>query len=70
VGGNFSAAPIYADGKIYLFNEEGKITVLAPGRQYKVLAENHLDSGIMASPAVSGKALYIRTKTDLYRVEE
>jgi outer membrane protein assembly factor BamB len=70
VGGNFSAAPLYADGKIYLCNEEGKITVLAPGRQYQVLAENHFDSGIMASPAASGKALYIRTKTDMYRVEQ
>jgi outer membrane protein assembly factor BamB len=70
VGGNFSAAPLYADGKIYLCNEEGKVTVLAPGRQYKVLAENHFDSGIMASPAASGKALYIRTKTDMYRVEQ
>ena len=70
VGGNFSAAPLYADGRIYLCNEEGKVTVLAPGREYKVLAENHLDSGIMASPAASGKALYIRTKTDMYRVEQ
>ena len=70
VGGNFSAAPLYADGKIYLCNEEGKITVLAPGRQYKVLAENHLDSGIMAAPAAAGKALYIRTKTDMYRIEQ
>ena len=68
VGGNFSAAPLYADGRIYLCNEEGKVTVLAPGRQYKVLAENHFDSGIMASPAAAGKALYIRTKTDMYRV--
>ena len=70
VGGNFSAAPLYADGHIYLFNEEGKVTVLAPGRDYKVLAENHLTSGFMASPAVSGKALYLRTKTDLYRIEQ
>jgi len=70
VGGNFSAAPLYADGKIFLCNEEGKVTVLAPGRQYKVLAENHFDSGIMASPAAAGKALYIRTKTDMYRVEQ
>jgi outer membrane protein assembly factor BamB len=70
VGGNFSAAPLYADGKIYLCNEEGKITVLTPGRQYKVLAENHLDSGIMAAPAAAGKALYIRTKTDMYRIEQ
>lgn len=68
-GGNCSASPIYADGRIYMANEEGKVTVLAPGREFKVLAENKFPDGFMASPAVSGKALYLRTKTHLYRVE-
>ena len=70
IGGNFSAAPIFADGRIYACNEEGKVTVLAPGREFKVLAENQLGGGFMASPAVSGKALILRSKTHLYRVEE
>ncbi len=70
IGGNFSAAPIFADGRIYACNEEGKVTVLAPGREFKVLAENQLGTGFMASPAVAGKALILRSKTHLYRVEE
>ena len=70
IGGNSSAAPLYADGRIYACNEEGKITVLAPGREFKVLAENQLAAGFMASPAVSGKALILRSKTHLYRIEE
>ena len=68
-GGNCSASPIYADGRIYMGNEEGKVTVLAPGREFKVLAENKFPDGFMASPAVSGKALFLRTKTNLYRIE-
>jgi outer membrane protein assembly factor BamB len=43
--------------------------VLAPGRKFKLLAENKLDDGFMASPAVAGKSLFLRTKTNLYRVE-
>ena len=70
IGGNFSAAPLAAEGRIYVCSEEGKVSVLAAGREFKVLAENQLASGFMASPAVSGKALYLRTKTDLYRIEE
>ncbi len=70
VQGNYSASPIFADGRIYVFSEEGKAAVLAPGREFKLLAENKLDGGFMASPAVSGKALFLRTKTHLYRVEE
>lgn len=69
LGGNCSASPIYADGRIYMGNEEGKFAVLAPGREFKVLAENKFPDGFMSSPAVSGKALYLRTRTNLYRVE-
>ncbi len=70
LGGNFSAAPIYADGRIYACNEEGKVTAFAPGREWKPLGESQLADGFMAAPAVSGKALFLRTKTDLYRIEE
>ena len=70
VGGTFSASPIYAAGRIYLFDEDGKTTVLEAGREFKVLAENQLDNGFMASPAVVGDALILRTSTDLYRIEQ
>lgn len=69
VGGAFSASPIYADGRMYFFDQAGKTTVLAPGDEYKVLAENQLDGGFMASPAVAGKALFLRTRTHLFRIE-
>jgi outer membrane protein assembly factor BamB len=70
VGGNYSASPIHADGKIWFFDEDGKGTVIEAGKEFKVLAENKLDAGCMASPAVSGNALFVRTKTHLYRIEE
>ena len=35
-----------------------------------VIAVNELDAGFMASPAVSQNALYLRTRTHLYRIEE
>jgi outer membrane protein assembly factor BamB len=70
VGGTFSASPIHAGGRIYLFDEDGKTTVLEAGREFKVLAENQLDNGFMASPAVSANALFLRTTAALYRIEE
>ena len=70
VGGNYSASPIAADGRLYFCSEEGKTVVVATGREFKKLAENTLEDGFMASPAVSGKALILRTKSALYRVEE
>ena len=70
IGGNFSASPIFADGRIYLFAEDGKVTVIAAGREFKKLGEGKFDDGFMAAPAVSVKALFVRTKSALYRVEE
>ena len=70
IGGNYSASPILADGRIYLFSEEGKAVVVAAAPEFKKIAEGKFDDGFMASPAVSGKALFLRTRTALYRVEE
>lgn len=69
VGGKNAASPIYADGRIYLFDQQGTSTVIKPGRKLEVLAANTLASGFMASPAVAGKAFFLRTKTHLYRIE-
>ncbi len=80
IGGEHSASPIFAHGRIYCFSQDKKATVLAPSRRFEeqatnqlalnVLAENELDEGFMASPAVVGKALILRTKTHLYRIEQ
>ncbi|HEY2786173.1 MAG TPA: PQQ-binding-like beta-propeller repeat protein [Fimbriiglobus sp.] len=68
-GGKFAASPVYADGRIYFAGESGKTYVIAAGRQYEPLAKNVLDSGCLASPAVVGNALLLRTHTHLYRIE-
>jgi outer membrane protein assembly factor BamB len=70
VGGHYSASPLAADSRIYLFSEEGKTIVLATGREFKKLAESQLGDGFMASPAVSGNALFLRSRSHLYRIEE
>jgi len=68
--GKFSASPVYADGRLYFADESGVISVVQPGRQFKVLARNQFPSGFMASPAFSGNAMYLRSKTHLYRIEK
>ena len=70
IGENYVASPIYADGRLYVCSMQGTTTVLRAGRTFEVLATNDLDEGFMASPAVAGTALILRTKTHLYRIEE
>jgi outer membrane protein assembly factor BamB len=67
--GNFAASLLYADGHIYCFSREGVTTVLKAARDYEVLAKNVLDAGFMASAAVSGRTLFLRTKEAVYRIE-
>jgi outer membrane protein assembly factor BamB len=69
IDGHFSASPVCVEGRIYCFSEEGKTTVLKPGRSFKVVAESRLKDGFMASPAIAGSAFFLRTKTHLYRIE-
>ncbi len=66
VGGTVSASLLYAGGNVYFFDEDGYATVVKASDTYEVVAENQLDEGLLASPAASNGALFIRTKTQLY----
>jgi outer membrane protein assembly factor BamB len=67
--GKHSASPILAGARIYFFSEKNLTSVIAPGRAFRVLAENQLDDRLMATPAVIGNAIILRSKTHLYRLE-
>ena len=68
IGGNHSASPIYADGRIYFLSEEGESVVIAAGKELKVLAKNQLDGETLASMAVSDGSIFVRSRTHLYRL--
>jgi outer membrane protein assembly factor BamB len=69
-GGEYSASALLGDGRVYCFSQTGTTPVLKAGRNFEILATNQLGTGFMSSPAVSGRALYLRSKTDLYRIEQ
>ena len=64
--GDYWASPLYADGKIYFFSREGNISVIAAGREFEMLAENEFDEGFIASPAIAGNTIIVRSLTHLY----
>ncbi|MGB8167127.1 MAG: PQQ-binding-like beta-propeller repeat protein [Chthoniobacteraceae bacterium] len=70
IGPDYAASPLYAGGRLYFFDTFNKCKVVAPADTFQVLAKNELADGCFATPAVVGKALIIRTKTALYRIEE
>ncbi|MDB5386785.1 MAG: serine/threonine protein kinase afsK [Planctomycetaceae bacterium] len=68
IGGNHSASPLAADGKIYFSSQEGKTTVIAAGSEYRELAVNTLEGQLLASPVVLDESLLLRTQSHLYRI--
>jgi outer membrane protein assembly factor BamB len=69
-GGEYWSSPLLADGLIYCVSKGGDIQVFKASREFESVAENRLDDGSSASPAVAGKALIVRTATHLYRIEK
>lgn len=65
-----SASPIGADGKVYVFSEKGKTTVMKAGRTFEQLSENDVGEEILGTPAVSGGAIVIRTDKTLFCIGE
>jgi outer membrane protein assembly factor BamB len=67
--GTYSASPVLADGRLYAVNETGVTTVVAIADEPRILAENALAGYTLASPAISGGRIYLRTAEYLYCIE-
>jgi outer membrane protein assembly factor BamB len=68
LGGNFSASPVYAAGRLYFQNESGSTFVLKPARQFELLATNEIGEKTLASLAPSEGALFIRGENHLFKI--
>ncbi len=70
VGGKYWASPLYANGHLYCFSQDGKIAVVdADGDEFKLVATSKLSEGFNASPAVAGESLILRTFSNIYRFD-
>lgn len=70
VTGNYSASPLYAEGRIYLQNEEGLGVVIKAAKEFQILAQNPLNERTLASYAAGDGALFVRTEQNLYRIQQ
>ena len=70
IKGQCASSPIHASGHIYSFSSEGDCIVFKAKKEgLEILAQNKLPTGCMASPAVVGDSLLVRTKQNLYRFD-
>ena len=64
--GTYTASPVAANGHLYFLRENGDVFVIAAGKEYELIAENQMDQIIMATPAIAGDSLLIRTDAELF----
>ena len=70
LGGDCTASPLLADGRIYITDENGVTKVIASGKTFQELATNELPGRTLASLAAADGALFLRTDTALYRLDD
>ena len=68
VDGVFSASPVAGGGHIYFVSESGETVVVKAGRQPQVVARNAIGERAVASPAISGGRIFIRTDRHVFAI--
>jgi outer membrane protein assembly factor BamB len=68
--GDFSASPVYAEGRIYFQNETGAGYVIRAGTRFEPISTNDLGERSLASYAVADNRLFIRTIDRLWAIKD
>jgi len=64
----FTASPWAYSGKVFLLDEEGQTYVVAAGETFKLQHTNKLEDMALATPAIAGDRLLLRTEHRLYSI--
>ena len=70
VGATFTSSPWAYNGKVFALSEEGDTYVIRAGREFEVMGVNSLGEMAMASPAIVGDRLLIRTQSKVYSIRK
>jgi outer membrane protein assembly factor BamB len=59
-------SPLVVDGKVYLGDEDGDISILAAGREKKVIGEINMGSSVYSTPVAANGTLFIANRNQLF----
>jgi len=65
---SFTASPWAYNGKVFALSEQGDTFVIEAGPEFKVIHKNSLGEMAMASPAIVGDRVIIRTRSKVYSI--
>ncbi|NQV35846.1 MAG: PQQ-binding-like beta-propeller repeat protein [Phycisphaeraceae bacterium] len=64
------SSPMWADGKIYMGDENGKITIFAHGKAKKIINTVDMDEPVYATPVAANGVLFVATKSKIYAISD
>ncbi|MBM4077147.1 MAG: pyrrolo-quinoline quinone, partial [Planctomycetes bacterium] len=64
--GNYYSSPVYGDGKIYIADEQGRLTVLTSNEKPEVIHTADFKEDVYSTPAILDGRIYFRTNAALY----
>ena len=63
-------SPMVADGKVYLGDEDGAVTVFAEGKTKKLLSESNMGAAVSATVHLKGGVLYTLGRNRVFAIKE
>lgn len=66
LGGDTTSSPVLCGDRVYVANEDGQVFVFAAKDKFELLATSQMHDGVMATPTIVGKRIYLRTLHKLY----
>lgn len=64
--GSYYSSPIGGDGKVYLIDQRGRLTVISAQGQWEILSTADFNEDVYATPAIAASRIYLRTDGHLY----
>jgi outer membrane protein assembly factor BamB len=64
------SSPMVVDGKVYLGDEDGDISILQATREKKVIGELNMGSSVYCTPIPANGVLFIANRNQLYAIAE
>jgi hypothetical protein len=61
---------LVADGKVYIGDEDGDITIFKHGKELEILSEINMSNSVYTTPVVANGVLYIANKTHLFAIQQ
>jgi outer membrane protein assembly factor BamB len=61
-------SPFVVDGKVYITDEDGDVTVMAHSREKKVLAETNMGSAVYGTITPANGVIFLNTQTKLFAI--